>query len=128
MQSTYHGTPKRLLFAVHLNVASILVGSTVPKERSRINTRRFVFLDRLSVLSSQHPGVSGANESTLSSYTPSRTSRRIRIFANSPLSRWVTPMYSCMFATMCAFRLPTADGLPLWSLEHSDLVTSCTAC
>jgi len=64
----------------------------------------------------------------LSSYTPSRTSRRIRISANSPLFRWVTPMYSCMSAIMYAFRPLTADGSPPWSLEHSDLVTSCTAC
>ena len=73
-------------------------------------------------------GMSRTNESILSSYTPSRTSRRIRISANLPLFRWVTRMYSCMSAIMCAFRPLTVDGSPPWSLEHSDLVTSCTAC
>jgi hypothetical protein len=70
----------------------------------------------------------GANECILSSYIPSKTSRRTRIFASSPLFRWVTPMYMCMSATMCASSPLTVDGSPLWSLEHSDPVTSCTAC
>jgi hypothetical protein len=70
----------------------------------------------------------GANERILSSYTPSKTSRRTRISASSPLFRWATLMCSCKLATMCASRPLAVDGSPLWSLEHSDLVTSCTAC
>ena len=123
-----HGTPRKPSFAVHSNVASILVGSSVLKEGRRINTKHFAFLGRPSVPSLQHPGMLRTNVSILSSYIPSRTSRRIRISANSPLFRWVTPMYSCMSAIMCAFRPLTVDGSPPWSLEHSDLVTSCTAC
>lgn len=123
-----HGTPPKPSFAVHSNVASILVGSFALKEGSRINTKRFAFSGKPSVLSLQHPGMSRANKSILSSYTPSRTSRHIRISVNSLLFRWVTPMCSCMSAIMCAFRPPTVDGSPPWSPERSDLVTSCTAC
>lgn len=72
--------------------------------------------------------VSGRLTSASSSYTPLRTSQRIRISANSLLFLWVTPMFSCMLAIMYASKPPTVDGSPLWSLERSDPVIFCIAC
>ena len=116
-----HGTPRKPSFAVHSNVAFILVGSTVLKEGSRTNTKRFAFLGKPSVLSPRHPWHSRANESipvqlhTLEDFTAHSNFCELALVSmghsnvfvhvgdnvriQAPNGRWVAPLVTGTFGS-----------------------------